>query len=163
MYNIRHPVTSPWFRFFNGEPPPSVPGASLGKGWTGLRDFFQLPMRAAQQAGPIQDSPNRSTARHPPSHILYIPSYIAEAERCLQALKKVQFAINAEIVVTPEKLTHRLSLHDYDLVIAEYPSSRSREANLLKLLEQLKRQTPLVIVGGSLRREMVARSITRGA
>jgi diguanylate cyclase (GGDEF)-like protein/PAS domain S-box-containing protein len=110
-----------------------------------------------------RDDPFGSEGRHPPLHILFVHSHVAEVDRCLQELNKVHFTVNAEIVVTPEEFTERLSSQAYDLVLAEYPSPDWRETQALELLHQSKRQIPLIFVGGTLQRETVAYFITKGA
>ena len=96
-------------------------------------------------------------------HILFVHSLATEVERCLQELKRVHFTVSAEIVVTPEEFTERLSSQAYDLVLAEYPSPDWPETQALELLQQSKRQIPLIFVGGTLQRETVAYFITKGA
>jgi diguanylate cyclase (GGDEF)-like protein/PAS domain S-box-containing protein len=104
-----------------------------------------------------------SSGRHPPLHILFVHSHIAEVDRCLQELNRVHFTVSAEIVITPEEFSERLSSQAYDLVVAEYPSPDWRETQALELLHQSKRQIPLIFVGGTLQRETVAHFITKGA
>jgi diguanylate cyclase (GGDEF)-like protein/PAS domain S-box-containing protein len=104
-----------------------------------------------------------SSGRHPPLHILFVHSHIAEVERCLQELNRVHFTVSAEIVITPEEFSERLSSQAYDLVVAEYPSPDWRETQALELLHQSKRQFPLIFVGGTLQHETVAGLITKGA
>src|SRR6266849_8149529 len=110
-----------------------------------------------------RDVLNGSEGRHPPLHILFVHSHRADVERCLQELDKVHFAVNAEVVVTPEEFSERLGSHAYDLVVAEYPSPDWRGTQALELLQQSKRQIPLIFVGGTLQRETVADFITKGA
>jgi diguanylate cyclase (GGDEF)-like protein/PAS domain S-box-containing protein len=110
-----------------------------------------------------RDDPFGSEGRHPPLHILFVHSHVSEVERCLQELNRVHFTVNSEIVVTPEEFTERLSLQAYDLVLAEYPSLGWPETQALELLQQSKRQIPLIFVGGTLQRETVAYFITKGA
>jgi diguanylate cyclase (GGDEF)-like protein/PAS domain S-box-containing protein len=110
-----------------------------------------------------RDDPIGSSGRHLPLHILFVHSHVAEVERCLQELDRVHFTVSAEIVVTPEEFTERLSSQAYDLVVAEYPSHDWRETQALELLHQSKRQIPLIFVGGTLQPETVAEFITKGA
>ena len=110
-----------------------------------------------------RDALSGSEGRHPPLHILFVHSHVSEVERCLQELNRVHFTVNSEIVVTPEEFTERLSSQAYDLVLAEYPSPDWRETQALELLQQSKRQIPLIFVGGTLQRETVAYFITKGA
>ena len=64
----------------------------------------------------------------------------------------MHFTVNAEIVVTPEEFTERLSSQDYDLVLAEYSNADWRDARALQLLHLSKKQIPLIFVSGTLRR-----------
>src|SRR5712692_1010689 len=110
-----------------------------------------------------RDDPWGSEGRHPPLHILFVHSHVAEVERCLQELNKMHFTVSAEIVGTPEEFSERLGSHAYDLVVAEYPSPDWRETQTLELLHLSKSQIPLIFVCGILQRETVAEFITRGA
>jgi len=96
-------------------------------------------------------------------HILFVHSHVAEVERCLQELNRVHFTVSAEVVVTPEEFTERLSSQSYDMVLAEYPNPNWRETQALELLHQSKKQIPLIFVGGTLQREKIAEFITKGA
>jgi diguanylate cyclase (GGDEF)-like protein/PAS domain S-box-containing protein len=110
-----------------------------------------------------RDALSGSEGRHPPLHILFVHSHAAEVERCLQELNRVHFTVSAEIALTPEEFTERLSSQAYDLVLAEYPCPGWRETQALELLHQSKRQIPFIFVGGTLQRETVAEFIARGA
>src|SRR5229473_63383 len=120
-------------------------------------------MASTPQARLKRDVHSGSEGRHPSLHILFVHSNAAEVERCLQELDKVHFTVSAEIVVTPEEFSERLGSHAYDLVVAEFPSPDWRETQTLELLQQSKRQIPIIFVGGTLQRETVAEFITRGA
>jgi diguanylate cyclase (GGDEF)-like protein/PAS domain S-box-containing protein len=120
-------------------------------------------MAPTSQARFKRDDLGGSEGRHPPLHILFVHSHIAEVERCLKELKRVHFTVSAEIVVTPEEFSERLSSYAYDLVVAEYPSPYWRETQALELLHLSKRRIPLIFISGSLQRETVAEFITRGA
>jgi len=120
-------------------------------------------MASTPQARLKRDDPSGSEGRLRALHILFIHSHFAEAERCLQELKRVHFTVNAEIVVTPEEFTERLSSQDYDVVLAEHPSPYWRETQALELLHQSKKQIPFIFVSGTLQREKVAEFITKGA
>src|ERR1700687_1286388 len=110
-----------------------------------------------------REDPGGIEGRRPSLHILFAHSHVAEVERCLQELKRVHFTVNAEIVVTPEEFTERLSSHDDDLVLAEHSNADWREAQALELLHLSKKQIPLIFVSGTLHRETIAESITKGA
>src|SRR5229473_4771164 len=120
-------------------------------------------MASTSQARLKRDTLSGLEGRHPPLHILFVHSHVAEVERCLQELNKVHFTVSAEVVVTPEEFTERLSSQSYDMVLAEYPNPNWRETQALELLHQSKKQIPLIFVGGTLQREKIAEFITKGA
>src|SRR6267154_402262 len=120
-------------------------------------------MASTPQARLKRDVLSGSEGRHPPLHILFVHSHRADVERCLQELDKVHFAVNAEVVVTPEEFSERLGSHAYDLVVAELTSPDWRETPTLELLHLSKRQIPIIFVGRNQQRETVAEFITRGA
>src|SRR5438132_7853641 len=120
-------------------------------------------MASTPQARLKRDALSGPEGRHLPLHVLFVHTNAAEVERCLQELDKVHFTVSAEVVVTPEEFSARLGSHAYDLVVAEYPSLGWRETQSLELLDQSKRQIPLIFVGHILQRETVAEFIARGA
>jgi len=109
-------------------------------------------MASATQAGPRRDSPSGSTDRHPPLPILFLHSHIAGVKRCLQELKRVQFTVSAEIVLTPKKFAQRPGSHDYYVGIAEYLCPNFEETTAFELLHQSKRQILPIIASSTLQR-----------
>src|SRR2546426_6358106 len=120
-------------------------------------------MASTPQARLKRDVLSGSEGRHPPLHILFVHSHLAEVERCLQELNKMHFTVSAEIVGTPEEFSERLGAHGYDLVVAEYPSPDWRETQALELLHLSNRQIPLIFVSSTMQRETGAEFITKGA
>src|SRR3989440_9699426 len=120
-------------------------------------------MASPPQARLKRDVPSGSEGRHPPLHILFVHSHLAEVERCLQELNKMHFTVSAEIVGTPEEFSKRLGAHAYDLVVAEYPSADWRGKQALELLHLSNRQIPPIFVSSTLQRETVAEVITKSA
>src|SRR5207302_5530144 len=103
-------------------------------------------MASTPQARLQRDVLSGSEGRHPPLHILFVHSHLAEVQRCLQELNKMHFTVSAEVVVTPEEFSERLGSHAFDLVVAEHPSPNWRETQALELLQLSKRQIPLIFV-----------------
>jgi diguanylate cyclase (GGDEF)-like protein/PAS domain S-box-containing protein len=95
--------------------------------------------------------------------ILFVHRDVADVERCLRELKTVQFKVSADVVLTPEQFTARLSLQPYDLVVAEYASPNWKETQALELLHQSGKQIPLIFVSHTLEPETVAELLTKGA
>src|SRR6266446_2225836 len=110
-----------------------------------------------------RDALSGAEGRHPPLHILFVHSHLAEVERCLKVLDKLHFTVNAEVVVTPGEFTERLGRSAFDLIVAELTSPNWRETQALELLHLSNRQIPLIFVSSTLQRETVAEFITRGA
>ena len=133
--------------------------------WEGLApvNLSLVPMASTPPARLKRDAPSGSEGRHPPLHILFVHSHIAEVERCLKVLDKLHFTVSAEVVATPEEFTERLCRGAYDLVVAEHPSPNWRERQALELLHLSNRQIPLIFIGSTLQRETVADFITKGA
>src|SRR6267143_494889 len=92
--------------------------------WEGLApvNLSLVPMASTPPARLKRDAPSGSEGRHPPLHILFVHSHIAEVERCLKVLDKLHFTVSAEVVATPEEFTERLCRGAYDLVVAEHPA-----------------------------------------
>src|SRR2546425_322078 len=65
-------------------------------------------MASTPQARLKRDVLSGSEGRHPPLHILFVHSHLAEVERCLQELNKMHFTVSAEIVGTPEEFRSTL-------------------------------------------------------
>lgn len=120
-------------------------------------------MASPSQARLKRAPPSGADGRHPPLRILFFHSHLADVKRCLNVLDKLHFTVSSDRVVTLEEFTERLGSQSYDLVIAEHPSSNSRETHAVELLGLSKRQIPVIFVGGTLQREVVAEFITRGA
>ncbi len=106
---------------------------------------------------------NGSQGRHRFVRILFVQRDVGDVESCVQELKFVGFKVSADVVVTPEQFTARLSSRPYDLVVAEYPSPKGEGAQALELLHQSGKQIPLIFVSDTLERETVAEFITKGA
>ena len=74
-------------------------------------------------------------------------------ERCLQEFKDVQFEVESDVVLTSEQFAERLSSKYYDIVLAEYPSSKWQTRPTLDLLQsRTGRHIPLIPVTGKMER-----------
>jgi diguanylate cyclase (GGDEF)-like protein/PAS domain S-box-containing protein len=81
----------------------------------------------------------------------------------LHELKRVEFAVSSDVVVTPEQFAERLRWELFDLVVAEYPSPDWQERQPLDLLRQVKKDIPLIFLVHGLKREITAELILKGA
>lgn len=106
---------------------------------------------------------NGARGRHRFVRILFVQRDAGDVERCLRELKTVHFKVSADVVLTPEQFTARLSLQPYDLVVAEYPNPNWEETQALELLHQSGWQIPLIFVSHTLEPETATELMTKGA
>jgi diguanylate cyclase (GGDEF)-like protein/PAS domain S-box-containing protein len=95
-------------------------------------------------------------------HILFVGSFLADVERCLQELKRVHFKVSSDVVVTPQQFVERLHGSVVDLIVAEHPSSNWQETEMLDLLAKVKGDIPIIFLVQGLKREAAAELILKG-
>src|ERR1700733_7570073 len=81
---------------------------------------------------------NGSANRRLPLRILFVNKVIADVEHCVQELRRANFRVTADVVLTPEEFAARLKAKYYDVVLAEYPCPNwqgGRELEMLCLRE----------------------------
>jgi diguanylate cyclase (GGDEF)-like protein/PAS domain S-box-containing protein len=95
--------------------------------------------------------------------ILFVDDRESDVQRCLEELKQMDFAVSADWVQVPSEFTQRLRAQSYDVIVCDYsmPSWTGMEA--LKLLRQLNRETPFILVSSILDEEMVGAFLQEGA
>jgi len=94
--------------------------------------------------------------------ILFVHRSVADVERCSYELKRVRFTVSSEVVVTPAQFLARLRSQQFDLIVAEYPSADWQETQLLDLLDQMKKDIPLILLVHGMNRETAAEFILKG-
>jgi PAS domain-containing protein len=95
--------------------------------------------------------------------ILFVHCSAADVQRYVCELERVRFTVIPDVVVTPEQFAERLHSRSFDLILAEYPSLGWQETQVLRLLEQLKKDIPLIFLVQDLKRETAAEFILNGA
>jgi len=121
------------------------------------------------KAKPDLEQGERASAREAPERrqnlvrILFVHRALADVERCLYELKRVRFTVSSDVVVTPEQFAGQLRSQPFDLIVAEYPSTNWQETQVLNLLEQMKKDIPLIFLVHGLKREAAADLILKGA
>src|SRR5467141_97416 len=121
------------------------------------------------KAKPDLEQGERASARDAPERrqnlvrILFVHHALADVERCLYELKRVRFTVSSDVVVTPEQFAGRLRSQRFDLIVAEYPSTNWQETQVLDLLDQVKKDIPLIFLVHGLKREAAAELILKGA
>ena len=63
-----------------------------------------------------------SASRRLSLRILFFHKDISDVEHCVRELRRANFRVTADVVLTPEQFAARLKAKSYDVVLAEYPS-----------------------------------------
>jgi diguanylate cyclase (GGDEF)-like protein/PAS domain S-box-containing protein len=95
--------------------------------------------------------------------VLFVHRDADEVECCLQELKKAQFTVSADTVLTLAECAEKLRAQSYDIIVAEFPSPSWKGAKAVQLLRQVVQEIPLLLVTATLRRESVAELTANGA
>jgi diguanylate cyclase (GGDEF)-like protein/PAS domain S-box-containing protein len=124
-----------------------------------------FPLSGSQPRLNDHDGANRRAAanRWPSLRVLFVHRDADEIDSCLQELKRAEFAVHADIVLTLGQCVEQLRKEPFDLIVAEYPSPNWSGSQALEVLRQLVRSVPLVFVTASLRRESRAALAANGA
>jgi diguanylate cyclase (GGDEF)-like protein/PAS domain S-box-containing protein len=89
---------------------------------------------------------NTLSHRSRPLRVLFMHRDADTVECCLQELKKAQFTVSADSVLTLAQCTEQLRLQSCDVVVAEYPNPNWKGSQALQLLHQTLQEIPLVFV-----------------
>ena len=106
---------------------------------------------------------NGSANRRLPLRILFVNKVIADVEHCVQELRRANFRVTADVVLTPEEFAARLKAKYYDVVLAEYPCPNWQGRRELEMLRLRERQIPCIFLIRTMQPEIVAELITSGA
>jgi diguanylate cyclase (GGDEF)-like protein/PAS domain S-box-containing protein len=104
-----------------------------------------------------------SANRRLPLRILFVNNNIADVEHCVQELRRANFRVTADVVLTPEQFAARLKAKYYDVVLAEYPSPNSQGRHEVEMLRLRERKIPCIFLIRTMQPETVAELITSGA
>jgi diguanylate cyclase (GGDEF)-like protein/PAS domain S-box-containing protein len=91
--------------------------------------------------------------------VLFIHHDADAADACLEELKKAQFSVSADFVLTIAQCAHQLRSQSYDVVVAEYPSPSCKGSQALQLLRQALQDIPLLILTTATRGESIAQLV----
>jgi diguanylate cyclase (GGDEF)-like protein/PAS domain S-box-containing protein len=120
--------------------------------------------QSKSQSAPRSFHPQSPGAhRRRPLNVLFIHRDAEVVDNCLQELKKAQFVVNFDSVLTLAQCTHQLRSQVYEVVVAEYPSPSWKRAQALQLLHQTLQEVPLLFVTNSLGSESLAQLAAQGA
>jgi DNA-binding NtrC family response regulator len=100
--------------------------------------------------------------RRRPLSVLFIHRDADTVDNCMEELKKAQFTVSADLVLTLAQCTQQLHRQNYDLVVAEYPSPNWKSSQALQLLHQTVQEIPLVFVTTAMGKESIAELTPHG-
>ena len=106
---------------------------------------------------------NTASQKRRSLRVLFIHRDRYTVECCLQELKKAQFTVSADSVLTLPQCTEQLRFGSYDVVVAEYPSPSWKGSHALRLLHQTLQEIPLVFVTTAMGSESIALLTANGA
>jgi diguanylate cyclase (GGDEF)-like protein/PAS domain S-box-containing protein len=101
--------------------------------------------------------------RRRPLKVLFIHRDADVVYDCLEELKKAQFTISSDLVLTLAQCAQQLREQTYDVVVAEYPSPSWKGTQALELLHQTVQEVPLLFVITSMTCESLAQLTANGA
>jgi diguanylate cyclase (GGDEF)-like protein/PAS domain S-box-containing protein len=124
-----------------------------------------FPLSGSQPRLNDHDGASRRAAanRWQSLRVLFVHRDAEEVDSCLQELKRAEFAVHADIVLTLGQCVEQLRKESFDLIVAEYPSPNWSGSQALTVLQQVVRSVPLVFVAASLQRESRAALAANGA
>lgn len=105
----------------------------------------------------IVRSQNTASHRRRPLRVLFIHRDIRTVECCLQELKKGQFIVSPDSVLTLAQCTEQLRIQSCDVVVAEYTSANWNGWQALRLLHQTLQEVPLIFVTTAMGSESILR------
>src|ERR1700722_742906 len=95
--------------------------------------------------------------------VLFVHRDADQVDSCVQELKRANFAVQADIVLTLGQCVEQLRKEQFDLIVAEYPSPNWSGTQALEVLHQMVQRVPLIFVAASLQRECKAALRANGA
>ena len=106
---------------------------------------------------------NIATYRRRIVRLLIAHDHEADVEPWLQELKKVQFAVSADVVQTPETFITRLRTQEYDVVLATGGMTNWTGSQVLEALRLEDKDTPFIFLGNASEEDLLEESIKKGA
>jgi diguanylate cyclase (GGDEF)-like protein/PAS domain S-box-containing protein len=101
--------------------------------------------------------------RRRPLSVLFVHRDADAVDNCLEELKKAQFIVNSDLVLTLAQCTQQLRSQSYDVVVAEYPSASWKGPQAMQFLHQTVQEIPLLFLTTPMGSESIAKLTAEGA
>jgi len=95
-------------------------------------------------------------------HVLFLECSQADAEFCLQQLKKGGFDVRADLAQNLEEFFERARTESYDIVLADYPSSNGTRIDALQLLKKEGKDIPIILATSASGEESAVEWVKKG-
>ncbi len=95
--------------------------------------------------------------------VLFVHRDAEVIESCLHELKKAQFTVSSDFVLSFTQCDEQLLSQSYDVVVAEYPCPTLKGTQALQMLHQKLRHIPLLFITSTMRSESIAQLTADGA
>ncbi len=119
----------------------------------------EVNLGQAAQSGTFAEAEPRQTL----VRILFVHCYPYDVEHCLQELRKMRYTVSSDVALTPKQFAERLQSESYDMIVADYPNPKWEEMEALEIVQQMKKDIPVVYLAHGLKREIAAEIILKGA
>jgi diguanylate cyclase (GGDEF)-like protein/PAS domain S-box-containing protein len=128
--------------------------------WPAMSNLAQSEFHSAQR----NFRPESSAAHRRRSlKVLIIHRDADVVDSCLEELKRAQFTVSSDLVLTLAQCTQQLRHQTYDVVVAEYPSPSWKGPQALQLLHQTVQEIPLLFLTTATGSESIAKLAADGA
>jgi diguanylate cyclase (GGDEF)-like protein/PAS domain S-box-containing protein len=125
-----------------------------------MSNLAQNEFQSAQRSFRPQSA---AAHRRRPLSVLFIHRDADVVDNCLEELKKAQFLVNSDFVLTLAQCIQQLRSQTYDVVVAEYPSPSWKGPQALQLLHQTAQEIPLLFLTAAMGSESIAKLSAEGA
>ena len=106
------------------------------------------------QRGTHLESSNSHRSR--PLSVLFVHRDADTIDSCVQELKKAQFIVRSDFVLSLEQCTKLLLTQSYDVVVAEHSGPGRKETRALQLLHETNSDIPLLLLSAARDNESAA-------
>jgi diguanylate cyclase (GGDEF)-like protein/PAS domain S-box-containing protein len=128
--------------------------------WAAMSNLAQNEFQSAQRSFRPESA---ASHRRRPISVLFVHRDADVVDSCVEELKKAQFIVSADLVLTLAQCTQQLRSQAYDVVVAEYPSPNWKGSQALQLLRQTVQEIPLLFVTTAMGSESIAELTAHGA
>jgi len=95
--------------------------------------------------------------------ILFVDDQESDVERCLQELKRMDFAVSSDWVQAPAEFAERLRTQSYDVIVCDYSMPEWTGMEALEILKQANQQIPFILATSILEEDMTDAFMRKGA